>query len=191
MVLPGAASSRESKAHTRILTRKSGVAGFGWQGGADCSPSAVPLLLPSPSGRWMSRLPVDGDLEALGGERAQRGERGGLAGWEGGREAGLLCDDVVSGPVGFGQAGPWQGRGGSAESTQASKRRERCAQRPGSPSVCVGEQQATLFGQKFQMQNGESRADNTAKRDNFPTSFIQMLRSLPECRKRAFQYSFL
>lgn len=36
------------------------------------------------------------------------------------------------------------------------------------------------------MNNKESGADNTVEKDNFPTSFIQMLRSLPECRKRAF-----
>lgn len=130
--------------------------------------------------------PVDGDLDALGGERAQRGERGGLAGWEGGKQ-GCFVMMWYRAQWDLGR----QGRGGSAESTQASRGSERCAQRPGSRSVCVGEQQATLFGQQFQMQNGESRADNTAKRDNFPTSFIQMLRSLPECRKRAFQYSFL
>lgn len=49
-------------------------------------------------------------------------------GWEGG----LLCEDVVWELVGLGQAGLEQGRGGSVKSTQASRRRERGTQRPGS-----------------------------------------------------------
>lgn len=43
---------------------------------------------------------------------------------------------------------------------------------------------------RFRFIARRNRADNS-KKENFPTSFIQMLRSLPEYRKRVFQNSFL
>lgn len=106
--------------------------------------------------------PTDGDLGAFGDLRAPSGER--EEAWLPGRDTGLLPRGC-----GIGASGIWAGRAVTGTARQ-------CGEHAGfqtGRTMCTKtwnprERQATLFGQKVQAYNRESRADNTVKRTTFP-----------------------